>query len=114
SPLNRIRHELFSCWQSLNRAGFQRTAFGIVSFEMTGINNHTTNHTGQSNPDNAPIESGRAPTTGFPAVHPLAEIGVLALDEHGDGWLQQLLFRREELVIGEQHGAAEAFGCKID
>src|SRR2546421_11994874 len=105
---------MFGGWRALYRTSFQRTAFGIITFEMTGINNHTTNHTGQSNSDNAPIESGRAATARFPAIHPFAEIGVLALDEHGDGWLQQVLFGREELVIREQHGAAEEFGCKID
>ena len=62
----------------------------------------------------SPTESGRAAATGFPAVHPFAEIGVLALDEHGEGWPQQVLFEREELVIGKQHRATEAFRCEID
>ncbi len=44
----------------------------------------------------------------------LAQIGVLPFDEDWSGGFEQVLFRRKELVIGEEHGAAQTFGGKIN
>ena len=50
----------------------------------------------------------------LPAVHPLAAIGVLALAPHRRRRLDQVLLRREELVVGGDDRAAEAFRREID
>src|SRR5262249_11125043 len=55
-----------------------------------------------------------APAPRLPAVHPLAAIGVLALDPLGRRWFDQAFLGREELVVRSDHGGAETLRGEID
>ena len=55
----------------------------IVAAEETGIDHDPTNYSRQTKTDDAPVVAGRSSPARFPAVHPLAQVGILAFDEDG-------------------------------
>ena len=64
----------------LDRACLERTRFGKVAAEETGVDDHVRKNARQSQLQHAPVVTGSAAAAGFPSVHPLATVGVLVLD----------------------------------
>ena len=62
----------------------------------------------------APVVAGAALAAALPAVHPLAAVGELALDEDAAPGLDQVVGAGEEVVAGAEHLAAESEGGEID
>jgi len=58
--------------------------------------------------------TGSALAAAFPAVHPLAAVGVLMLFPHRRRRFDQILFLGKEVVGGVEHRAAESFGGEIE
>src|SRR3989454_3858497 len=86
----------------------------MVSCEVAGIHDDAPKTPRQAESDYAPVETrGPAPPR-LPAVHPLSGAGVLAFEEDRLAGLEEAFLRGEELIVGENHGAAQAFGCKIN
>ena len=88
--------------------------FGIVATEEACIDYDAANDAGQAETNDAPIEAGCAAAAALPAIHPLATIGVLALDKYRRTRLEQVLLGREEVVIRHQHRATNALRRQID
>src|SRR5713101_3572087 len=86
----------------------------MIPFEVTGIHSNAAKNPRQAEPDYAPVETRRPPPPRLPAVHPLSGVGVLAFDEDRLAGLEEVFLRGEELVVGENHGAAQPLGCKIN
>src|SRR5881397_1645216 len=82
---------------------------------MRRIDGHPVNRTRDAEPDDAPVASapplGAPPAARLPPVHPLAPIGVLALDEHGGSRREQVVPRGEEFVRRDERPPADA-GCR--
>src|SRR5258708_4484618 len=57
---------------------------------------------------------GRAPPARFPSVHPFAAVGILVRNEGSSTGLQEVLLFREEFIVREDGGAADAGGCQIN
>ena len=55
-----------------------------------------------------------APAAGFPSVHPFAPVGVQSFPPFRRGGLEQILLRREELVVGEEGCATHPLRRDID
>src|SRR3972149_12025421 len=87
----------------------------MVTPEVIGIHGDGADRPGNAKPDDAPIVIPRpAAAPGLPTVHPLAPIGVLALDEHPAPGLEQVLLGREKLVAREERPAADARRGEVD
>src|SRR5260370_17375375 len=86
----------------------------MISFEVPGIHDDAAKTPRQAETDYAPVETrGPAPPR-LPAVHPLSGVGVFAFDEDRLAGLEEVFLRGEEIVVGENHRAAQPFGCKIN
>src|SRR5215207_8705163 len=88
--------------------------FGIVATEEAGIDYDAANDSRQAKTNDAPVEARRATAATFPAVHPLAAIRVLALDEDRCARLEQVLLGRKKVVIGHEHRATQPLRRQID
>ena len=72
------------------------------------------NDSAQSQPDDTPIMSRRAPTPCFPPVHPFAAVGVFIRNENSATGLQQIFLFRKKFVVSDQRNASNARRCQID
>src|SRR5713226_7047188 len=86
----------------------------MIPFEVTGIHDTAAKNPPQAEPDYAPVEARCPAPPRLPAVHPLSGVGVLAFDEDRLAGLEEVFLRGEELVVGENYGAAQPIGCKIN
>src|SRR5712691_9250636 len=87
--------------------------FRMVPPEMIRVHRDGTDQAGDAQTNDAPVVPRLAPPPRLPAVHPLAALGVLALDAYAAPRLEQVLLRREELVVGGDRPAAEPLGGEI-
>jgi hypothetical protein len=69
---------------------------------------------GQPELDHAPVVAGHPLAAALPAVHPLAALGVLVLDEHAPPRLEQVFLLGEKVVAGRQRPPADALGGQIN
>ena len=83
--------------------GLDRYRGRVVSGEMPGIDLETPNAAGATELQDRPILAAVASAAGFPAVHPLAVVVVLAVDEAGRPGLKHALGRSEEFVADRDH-----------
>jgi hypothetical protein len=90
-----------------------RARLGEVPPEKRRVHVDAADHPGQAEPHDAPVVTRLAAAARFPPVHPLAAIGVLVLAEHGLRDLDEVLLRREELVIRRDRGAAQALRRQV-
>ena len=81
---------------------------GIVAGEVRCIDHHSAHDSRRAEPDDCPVVTGCATTACFPAVHPLAALGILAFAPFGRGWLEKRFLRGEELVVCRQDSSAES------
>src|SRR5512143_3026950 len=88
--------------------------FWIISAKVTRIDNYATDNTGKPKSKDAPVKTWCASSPALPSVHPLTAICVFVFDKNRRGGLQEIFFRREEIIIGDQYCAADFFGCEID
>ena len=88
--------------------------FRVVAAKVARVNYDATNDSGQAQTNDAPVEAGRTSPPALPPIHPLATVGVLAFDEDGRARLQQILLRREEIVVGVEHGPAQTLGGEVN
>ncbi len=94
----------------------------VVAGEERGIDHHRADDARQAKPDDRRVEVGMragrrvrvvAAAAGLPAVHPLAAIRVLSLDEDGLAGLEEVVLAREEVVRRVEDRAAEALRREI-
>jgi hypothetical protein len=83
--------------------------FRIVTAEVAGIYDDSANDSGQAEPDDAPVVAARATSPAFPTIHPFTAIGIFTFAKDGCARFQEILLGREEIVVREQHTAAEFF-----
>ena len=106
--------QLFNCRLTVDGARFERAVRRKIAAKKRRIDDDAADDSGQSETNDAPIEffveTRAAAAARFPAVHPFAQIRVFALDKNGRGGFQKIFFRREKLVVGDEHRAAELFG----
>ncbi len=110
-------HEILRGRQAREVAGVDAARLREVAFEMRGIDVHAADDAGRAQPHQAPVGAVDHPVAtpaGFPPVHPLAPFRVLALSPLGHRRLDQVFFRREELVVGGDDGAAEPLRREVD
>src|ERR1043165_7688190 len=82
-PLNAVARQFCFRGHAGECGAVERTVFGVVAAKEAGVDYDAMNDPGQSETDDAPIEPGRSPPPCLPPIHPLAAIGVLALDKNG-------------------------------
>ena len=85
----------------------------IVAGEEARVDDDAANDPGKPESNDRPVVPGRATTARFPAVHPLAALGVDALAPFRWSRLDESLLRREELVVRRDHRRAEALARKV-
>src|ERR1700683_5417368 len=88
-------------------AAFEGKGLRIIFLEKTGVYHDATNQTRQRETNNAPIVSGGAPPPRFPSVHPLPARRVFSFDEDRLCFPQQVLLRREEVIVCQNRLAAQ-------
>src|SRR5689334_14012959 len=110
------RPEVFLGDGAAQRRAVDGTRRRMVAAEMVRIDRDGADRPGDTELDDAPIvpASGIAPAAGFPAVHPFAAIGVLALDELAAAGSEKIFLRREEFVAREERLTAEPRGSEVD
>src|SRR5205085_6924967 len=113
-PLNLIARQSIDIWIAVERARFQRTLLRIIASEETRIADDALNNSGQAETNDAPVETWCATTARLPAVHPFSSVRVLAFDKDGRTRLQQVLFRREEVVVRIKNCAAQTLARQIN
>src|SRR6266511_5110367 len=86
----------------------------IISTEEAGVDHDPANYSGQSEMDDAPVVSRRAPPPRLPAVHPFSQVGVFAFDKNGRVGLKEIFLRREKLVVDDEHNTTKSFRSKIN
>src|SRR2546422_4226476 len=88
----------------------------MVAPEMIGVHRDRPDHSRDAQADDAPVVVWARPAAPprLPPVHPLAPIGVFALEEHSAPGLEQVLLGREKLVAREERPPADARGRQID
>src|SRR6056297_3942960 len=95
-------------------AGLDPSGGRVVAGEMGRVDVEADDPSRTSELDDRTVMPAVAPSLGFPAVHPLAVVVELALDEDRVVILQHPVERREELVRGPDRPRAEAGGGKVD
>ncbi len=92
----------------------QRRLGRVVAGEVAGIDIDTEQPSGGGQPNDAPIMTGTALASAFPAIHPLAVIVVHAGLEDRLVRLDQALARREEFIAGSQCDGTQARLGQVD
>src|ERR1043165_4900626 len=113
-PLDRFVEQLGLTRQSVERRAFKRTLLRIVAAKITRVDHYPANNTRQAQTNDAPIKTRRTPAPTLPPIHPLAAVRVLAFDKDRRTRLQQVLFRRKKIIIGDEHRATHFFRSEID
>src|ERR1043165_3771347 len=88
--------------------------FGIVATEETGVDDDPANNAWEAESNDAPVEAGCSSPPAFPAIHPLATIGVLVRDKDWRTCLEQILFGGKKIIIRHQHRAPQPLRREID
>ena len=86
----------------------------MIAQEVIRIDIDLLDNAAQSQLDDTPIVSGSAPAARLPSIHPFATVGILVRDENSPARFQKVLFLREELVVREEGGAADACSGQIN
>src|SRR6266496_1402356 len=86
----------------------------IISTEEAGVDHDPANYSGQSETNDAPVVSHRAPPPRLPAVHPFSQVGVFAFDKNGPVGLEEIFLRREKLIVGNEHSTTKSFRSEIN
>src|SRR5437763_9708698 len=86
----------------------------MIAQEVIRIDVDLLDNTAQSQSDDTPIMSGDAPAPRLPSIHPFATVGILVRDENSPPRFQKVLFLREELIVREEGGAADACRGQIN
>ena len=87
---------------------------GLVADEVVRVDVEADDRAGRAELQHAPVVAGAALAAALPAVHPLAAVGELALDEDAAPGLDQVVGAGEEVVAGAERLAAEAERGEID
>src|SRR5438045_6401348 len=86
----------------------------MIAQEVIRIDVDLLDDAAQSQLDDTPIVSGSAPAARLPSIHPFAMVVILVRDENSPARFQKVLFLREELVVREEDGAADACSGQIN
>src|SRR5207249_5892783 len=94
----------------------ERASGGMIAAEVARIHGDRADRTGDTEPDDAPVMPTlrTAPAVRLPAVHPLATIGVLAIDERRGSRREQVVPERVEFVRRDQRPSADARAREVD
>ena len=95
-------------------ARFDGTGLRLVAKEMRGVHIESLDHTSGAELDHGGIVPRVALPAAFPAVHPLAPVGVLVRDEDGFAGLDQVLLLGEEVIGTPKDLAPETLGGEVD
>ena len=106
--------ELSEAGIAIHRARLEFAMLRKIPFEVRGIHDHAVNDAGKAQFHDAPVVARRSAAPRFPAVHPLADVGVFVRDPDGSRSLQQIFLRRKKFIIGGEHAPAQPLGGKID
>jgi hypothetical protein len=112
-PTRWLALQLVDARRAVDGASLERAVLGVVAAEEGGVDDDAAQHAGQTELDDARVVARRAAPAALPAVHPLAAVGVLVLAPDRGLGLEQVLLLGEEVVVGPQHGAAEARGGEV-
>src|SRR5262249_28158287 len=99
--------QLFDSWKAVNRASLERAMLRVITAKVAGVDQDATNHTRQAQADNAPVVSWDAFAASLPTVHPFPQIGILVFQKDWLRRLQQILFWREEFIIGNEYRSTQ-------
>ncbi len=97
-----------------NVTRLERAGFGIVPLEVGRLDVHDARDSRSAEADDAPVVAGLPAAARFPPVHPLPALRVLALAPSRRVVTNQVLLRREELVVGRDDRRPEPFGGEVD
>src|SRR2546430_10070902 len=88
----------------------------MIAAEVARIHGDRVDRTRDAEPDDAPVMPTlrTPPAARLPAVHPLATIGVLAIDERRGSRREQVVPGREEFVRRDQCPSADARAREVD
>jgi hypothetical protein len=112
-PLDVFAGQFCVSWEAGESGAFEGAVFRVVATEVAGVDDDAAHDSWEAETNDAPIEARGAASTTLPAVHPLAAIRVLAFDKDGRARLQQVLFGREEVVVGDEHRATQPLRRQI-
>ncbi len=97
----------------LDDRALDRAAVGVVAAEEAGVDDHAADDPGDAEADDAPVVARVASPARLPAVHLLSSIRVAIGVEDRRLRLHEVLLRREELVVRDEHHPAEAPGGEV-
>ena len=97
----------------LDHRALDRAAVRVVAAEEAGVDDHAADDPRDAEADDAPVVARLAAAARLPAVHLLASIGVAVGVEDRGLRLEEVLLRREELVVRDEHHPAEAPGGEV-
>ena len=112
---DRVRRRIVPEVRTIDCAGVR-----IVALEERGMNVDAPHDAARAQPDDAPVMDARSAGRGvaaaacLPAVHPLPFVGVFPFDPDRRSRFDQVLFRREEVVVARDDGSAETLGGEIE
>src|ERR1700752_46827 len=88
--------------------------FRVVATEEACIDEDAANDAGRTEPDDAPVKAGCTPPAAFPAIHPLATIGVLIRNKDRRTRPEQILLGRKKVIIRHEHRPTQPLRRQID
>jgi hypothetical protein len=97
----------------LDHRALDRAAVRVVAAEEARVDHHAADDPGDAEADDAPVVAPIASAARLPAVHLLAPIGVAVGVEHRRLGLEEVLLRREELVVRDKSHPAEPPGGEV-
>ncbi len=98
----------------LEHARIDRAGRREVAAEERRVDDDPAHDAGDAETNDAEVVTGDATAPRLPPVHPLAAIGVLPLAPDRLRRFEQVLLRREELVVRVEDRAAETLLGEID
>ena len=92
-----------------------RARFRVIAGEEGGVHVDTAHHTRRAEPDDAPVVCGPSRAAGASPIRPsICRARCIAFAPHRRDGLEQILLRREELVVRGHDRGAEPFRGEID
>src|SRR5216683_2498555 len=88
--------------------------FRKIPFEVRGIHHDAVNDAGKPQFHDAPVVAWRSTAPRLPAVHPLANAGVLVRDPYWSRSLQQIFLWGKKFIIGGENSPAQSLCGKIN
>src|SRR6185503_13068964 len=112
-PQDVVAHRVLVQGSNVHRGGVDARLFRIIPREEARVDDDTTHYSGNAELNDCPVVTGSAAASRLPPVHPLSVIGILAFSPLGSGWLDEILFRRKEIIVGRENSSAHSLGGQV-